>query len=99
MPIRFVCEGCGKRYRVEDSAAGKSGKCKECGHTVTIPAQSTQIKPVAGPAIEVEERPTPAGMLGSGKEPNSGTRQRRIPRVVLVAGLLIGITLVGVYMA
>ena len=38
MPIQFDCENCHKRLKVPDSAAGKRGRCNECGHLNAIPA-------------------------------------------------------------
>lgn len=35
--IEFNCESCQKHYRVKDELAGKSAKCKACGHTLQIP--------------------------------------------------------------
>ncbi len=37
MSIEVSCE-CGKRFRVGDQFAGKRGRCKACGRTVTVPA-------------------------------------------------------------
>lgn len=37
--IQFDCEGCGKRYTVKASLAGKKARCKECGHILYIPAE------------------------------------------------------------
>ncbi|SIO64770.1 hypothetical protein SAMN05444166_7404 [Singulisphaera sp. GP187] len=54
MPIPFACERCGKCYRVEDSAAGKRGTCKQCGHAFTIP---TPLEPVEIPSTSDVIRP------------------------------------------
>jgi Suppressor of fused protein (SUFU) len=37
MAIRFQCDSCGKRYRVDDSRAGKTSRCKICGKPVQVP--------------------------------------------------------------
>jgi predicted Zn finger-like uncharacterized protein len=39
MTIEVQCPGCGAKYRVSDSAAGKSLRCKnaECGQSIEIP--------------------------------------------------------------
>ncbi|HEY1921467.1 MAG TPA: hypothetical protein VGG44_01780 [Tepidisphaeraceae bacterium] len=37
MSIEVSCE-CGKRFTVGDQFAGKRGRCKACGRTVTVPA-------------------------------------------------------------
>jgi DNA-directed RNA polymerase subunit RPC12/RpoP len=49
MAIRFQCMACGKRYRVDDSKAGKSSKCKICGNRVEVPR------------LPVSDELTPAG--------------------------------------
>ncbi|HSU66467.1 MAG TPA: zinc-ribbon domain-containing protein [Tepidisphaeraceae bacterium] len=38
MPISVECGGCGKQYRVDDRAAGKKVRCKDCGSTFAVPA-------------------------------------------------------------
>jgi hypothetical protein len=37
MTIDFSCEACDAPFRVDESLAGKSGKCRRCGHSMTIP--------------------------------------------------------------
>lgn len=37
MTIRFDCPKCGRPIKVSDSAAGKSGKCNDCGAVLTVP--------------------------------------------------------------
>ncbi len=39
--IQFDCDGCGKRYTVKASLAGRKARCKECGHILYIPTEST----------------------------------------------------------
>ena len=34
--FKFNCEGCGKKYKVEDDWAGKFVKCKKCDHRMHI---------------------------------------------------------------
>lgn len=38
MTIIVRCDECGNRYRIRDERAGKSVKCQDCGHIITIPA-------------------------------------------------------------
>ncbi len=35
--IEFSCPSCSKKYRVDDSFAGKKAKCKQCGEPMPIP--------------------------------------------------------------
>jgi DNA-directed RNA polymerase subunit RPC12/RpoP len=37
MMLVFACENCGKRFQVDESARGKRGRCKDCGHVMRIP--------------------------------------------------------------
>jgi predicted Zn finger-like uncharacterized protein len=39
MPLSIECDHCGKRYRVNDSFAGRRVKCKICGLPIEVPAQ------------------------------------------------------------
>ena len=42
--LKFTCSNCGKRFAMADKYAGRKGKCKNCGATVTIPAASTSTE-------------------------------------------------------
>ncbi len=44
----FSCPHCGKKLRVKDEAAGKTGKCTGCGTKVTVPSPSTPLTQEAG---------------------------------------------------
>ena len=52
MKIALDCPGCGKRYEVDASLAGKKSRCKECGNTFRIPDE-----PAASSAAESMSRP------------------------------------------
>ncbi|MCA9098149.1 MAG: hypothetical protein KDA36_07180 [Planctomycetaceae bacterium] len=41
MPIEAVCS-CGAKYRVNDTLAGKSARCKKCNSVFKIPAPSAE---------------------------------------------------------
>jgi hypothetical protein len=50
MPITFSCTGCGQAYKVPDTSAGRSTKCRKCGTVVNIPMSSSiASKPSAPP--------------------------------------------------
>jgi ubiquitin-protein ligase/DNA-directed RNA polymerase subunit RPC12/RpoP len=36
--IEFSCNNCGKRFSMAEEFAGRKGKCKQCGATLTVPA-------------------------------------------------------------
>ena len=46
--IVFRCV-CGRKLRVQDSAAGKKGKCPACGGEMTVPAVSERETPISCP--------------------------------------------------
>jgi hypothetical protein len=58
MAIRFQCESCGKRYRVDESKAGKTSKCKICGKPVQVPGPplSDELTDAGQPIFRHEER-------------------------------------------
>ena len=47
--IEFAC-GCGKGYIVKDEMAGKTGKCKQCGEPLRVPAKAAEKK--AAPSVK-----------------------------------------------
>ena len=50
MPITFSCTGCGQAYKVPETSAGRSTKCRKCGTVVNIPKSSSiASKPAAPP--------------------------------------------------
>ncbi len=54
--IRFACPGCGASYTVDDSKAGKTGRCPKCQSQFQIPAagEATAAPPTGsrpGPAL------------------------------------------------
>jgi hypothetical protein len=45
MPIEFPCPTCHQQVRTPDAAAGKKGRCPNCGTVVIIPAPVTVVAP------------------------------------------------------
>ncbi|HCO23563.1 MAG TPA: hypothetical protein DIT97_11075, partial [Gimesia maris] len=43
MTIKISCGICGKNYKVQDEAAGKKLRCKECGETIKIPEPEAEF--------------------------------------------------------
>src|SRR5882757_6543538 len=64
MGILFACEGCGKRYEVDEAHAGKRGKCSGCGRPMIVP-----LEVPAGPA---EPEPDVYGLIAA-PEPEPST--------------------------
>lgn len=50
MSIQFACPSCARGYSVKDELAGKSAKCGQCGHKMTIPATATKAAVAAASA-------------------------------------------------
>ena len=50
MPLTFDCERCGRRYSLDESLAGRHGRCKACNHPFTVPGGAAPAAPEA-PAL------------------------------------------------
>ncbi len=67
--IRFACPGCSSTFSVDDSKAGKSGKCPKCGAAFIIPSPEPEaaaaspppapLAPATDPNAPVEIDPCP----------------------------------------
>ena len=56
MPISIACPSCSKRFTLPESAAGKTGRCKDCGQVFKIP---TLGRAVPSPSSE----PSPSASI------------------------------------
>jgi serine/threonine protein kinase/WD40 repeat protein/ribosomal protein L37AE/L43A len=79
--IEVRCPSCGKNLRVKTEFAGKKGKCTKCGQVVAVP----------GPARE--PAPIPAQDHAQGGDAARFVRNARLPLLLLLAGLLVGVGL------
>jgi hypothetical protein len=62
MPITVICKNCESSLRVPEEMAGRTGKCKKCGATITVPTASKAEEPVQKTTPEVKTAaPTPSG--------------------------------------
>lgn len=58
MSIRFACEKCGHVFEVADTAEGRHGRCRHCGHHVLVPAAheppdaALRLKPIDAEGAE-----------------------------------------------
>ncbi len=62
MPIEFPCPICHQQVRTPDAAAGKKGKCPNCGTLVLIPAPVVVFPPpgaASKPTIQSPSKPRP----------------------------------------
>jgi hypothetical protein len=72
MSIRFQCPGCGKRYQLDDAAAGKQAQCR-CGQTMHVPGPASEGPPAgetsgAGEASGPSSAGPQAGGSASGED-------------------------------
>ena len=90
MPITFSCEGCGRRYSVDESLAGRRGHCKDCGRKFTIPGPGESDSPAVSPAESpvqdgppTRRRSAPAARPVAAQEPSADGSPRG--RMILLA--------------
>lgn len=107
--IEFKCSECGKQLRVKDEAAGKKGKCPQCGTVLLVPApaltkphQSTegtdaiaQVQPPAATSHSEQEPepPTPEGSSSASIPTEPSPRLDQTAKIALAAGGLGLVTL------
>ena len=59
--IEFSCPNCGKKYRVQDEAAGKKAMCKECGTAMPIPHLASSADNHSSTTVPSPTRQTDSG--------------------------------------
>ncbi len=82
MAIQLTCEGCGRRVRVPDHAAGRKGQCPACGGEIHVPTASPDQPAATAPAADAVR----AGQGGSGP----GASDPRSTNALGVASLVLG---------
>jgi DNA-directed RNA polymerase subunit RPC12/RpoP len=61
MSISFQCDKCGGKLKVPDAAAGRKGRCPNCGLPVLVPARSAAAADDYGLVVEeADDEPLPA---------------------------------------
>ena len=96
--IEFACPFCARNMRVSDAAAGRSGKCKSCGKTITVPGSSEEItfsaSDVAQPdrptpsirphsSMEIRPTPSPVALQINVQQPSKASHSLGIAAVIL----------------
>jgi hypothetical protein len=79
MSITFACEHCGQQLTVDDSLAGKHGRCKHCGQGMDVPSAGFRLEPLSEAetaGADVARRPAPG-------KPSPAARKTRGERVKL----------------
>jgi len=67
MAITATCEACQQQYRLGDAWAGKTAKCKKCGHAMQIPSLAR---------TQSEAGELPAAASGTAVSPSATTARR-----------------------
>src|SRR5262245_15021504 len=85
--ISIACGSCSAKYRLPDTAAGKRGKCKKCGHEFRVPTdEPLEIAPLppessdddllaglgAGAALATPNIPLPAPRVAAAAPSHGG---------------------------
>lgn len=73
--IALSCPGCGKRYELSASLAGKKARCKACSHEFSIPVPR-QVAAVVKPAPSNRSSPRPSAPKASQAPPPSLDREQ-----------------------
>jgi hypothetical protein len=63
MPIQIECPGCKATIHVPDEAAGKQGKCVQCGHKLTVPGRASGSGSFSGGLSPTLFEATPESMI------------------------------------
>jgi len=79
--IEFKCSECGKQLRVKDDAAGKKGKCPQCGTVLLVPAkQESSLQPADSRPNDgigdVEQRTAPPTTEGANPRAGAADAQK-----------------------
>ena len=62
-----ICKFCGKRYRLQRSAAGKRARCKDCGEVFQVPYPARELDDtIAQWLLEDQARQTRQQESGAG---------------------------------
>ena len=67
MTIAFACPSCGRSHEVDDSRAGRKGRCQGCGEVMTVPDAPESDEPYAladsepSPTRSAPRVPPPSG--------------------------------------
>ncbi len=92
MPIQFQCPSCNAAIRVDESAAGKKGKCPQCSRELIIPRPAPGPSPSdnAGfPSISVRES-SGARRSASRRRQRTGSRFWAVFAPLLLFAIVVG---------
>lgn len=93
--IEFKCSNCGKQLRVKDDAAGKKGKCPQCGTELTVPeAEFVELQAadrLAAPPPLPPTHTNPHSPAVPPSRPSATARKHRRWVIVLLVAAVIAI--------
>ena len=73
MKITFTCEHCGHQFAVDESLAGKQGRCQNCGKEMDVPSPEFRLQPLAEDVSDGSES----------EQRSSDQRQLRLPSTTI----------------
>ncbi len=101
--IRFACPGCASTFTVDDSKAGKVGKCPKCQSQFQIPksdasaaVESPPVAPTAPPPVVQKVLPPPPPAALPAAAPSTSVSVEIAPCPKCSARLTVGINDLGV---
>lgn len=77
--IEFTCNNCGKRFSMAEEFAGRKGKCKQCGATLTVPvppAKTSGKIVIEVPPVSRQPPPAISSTERTGQPPSAPLRAR-----------------------
>jgi hypothetical protein len=81
MKIAFTCEHCGHHFAVDESLAGKHGRCKNCGQEMNVPSPEFRLELLPETASEGADA---AGSSATANQ-SASTERARSEKVKLAA--------------
>lgn len=79
MAITVECSNCGRRYNVDDSIAGRTVKCRQCGNLIPVPKDSSES---LDPDVDLNA----LSALADSPMTDEQAAMQRMPRVEAKAG-------------
>ncbi len=97
--IAVSCKGCGKRFRAPAAAAGRRGKCPQCGAAIEVPHASEAAPPVvtARPVAGAAQGAPVAAALPAASTPDLTVAARKGTKVAIIgAAGLVGVIVLAI---
>ena len=88
--ISFACQQCGKPFTVSDDLAGKTGRCKQCGSVMRIPARQAEPIRAETPRVLAEVAVPPVAVPAQNVQVVVNQQERKSANGLGVAGVVLG---------